>query len=359
MLRVINSYYSNLIEGHTTHPIDIERAMRQDYSGEPAKRALQDESLAHIEVQKAIEHRLESEPDLDLAYSEFIRWVHAQFYQRMPAVFRYVSHPRTGDRLEVIAGAFREVPVEVGLHIAPDAAALPQFMKRFHVAYRLDQHAGGEQRLIVAAAAHHRLGWIHPFLDGNGRVMRLFTDAYLHKTGLEGYGLWNLSRGLARNIETYKARLAQADAQRQGDYDGRCNLSMQGLRDFCAFFLGVCLDQAEYMSEMLRLEKLAERIQGYVDLRVRSLAPAPDDVEKLDATAVSVLHAVLLHGELRRGEAGQDSGFAERKASLVIRQLVSEGLLRSDTPKCPVRLGFPAHVTPYLFPDLIGGVRYI
>jgi len=32
LLRIINSYYSNLIEGHNTHPIDAERAMRQDYS---------------------------------------------------------------------------------------------------------------------------------------------------------------------------------------------------------------------------------------------------------------------------------------------------------------------------------------
>ena len=55
LLRLINSYYSNLIEGHSTHPVDIERAMGNDYSGEPAKRDLQLESIAHVDCQRKIE----------------------------------------------------------------------------------------------------------------------------------------------------------------------------------------------------------------------------------------------------------------------------------------------------------------
>lgn len=42
-LRIINSYYSNLIEGHNTHPYDIVRAMQREYDSEPAKRNLQNE----------------------------------------------------------------------------------------------------------------------------------------------------------------------------------------------------------------------------------------------------------------------------------------------------------------------------
>ncbi len=64
LLRVLNSYYSNLIEGHSTHPIDIERAMRQDYSSDQAKRDLQIESEIHIEVQEELAKRLVEEPDL-------------------------------------------------------------------------------------------------------------------------------------------------------------------------------------------------------------------------------------------------------------------------------------------------------
>src|SRR5262245_55940794 len=55
LVRAMNCYYSNLIEGHDTHPWDIERALAQDYANEPGKRNLQFEAVAHIEVQKMID----------------------------------------------------------------------------------------------------------------------------------------------------------------------------------------------------------------------------------------------------------------------------------------------------------------
>lgn len=67
VLRSINSYYSNLIEGHGTRPIDIERALRGDYSRDPKRKQLQLESRAHVEVQRELDRRLDAEPDLDLA----------------------------------------------------------------------------------------------------------------------------------------------------------------------------------------------------------------------------------------------------------------------------------------------------
>jgi Fic family protein len=79
--------------------------------------------------------------------------------------------------------------------------------------------------------------WIHPFLDGNGRVTRLYTDACFHKLPLSGYGLWNISRGLARRRDDYMSALTQGDAPRRNDLDGRGNLSNEGLVKFCDFFL--------------------------------------------------------------------------------------------------------------------------
>lgn len=51
LVRSMNCYYSNLIEGHDTHPIDIERALKADYNADPKKRELQQEARAHIAVQ--------------------------------------------------------------------------------------------------------------------------------------------------------------------------------------------------------------------------------------------------------------------------------------------------------------------
>src|SRR5438105_15808086 len=55
LVRTMNCYYSNLIEGHNTHPVDIQRALHGDYSQDAHKRDLQQEAIAHIEVQKWID----------------------------------------------------------------------------------------------------------------------------------------------------------------------------------------------------------------------------------------------------------------------------------------------------------------
>jgi Fic family protein len=55
LVRAMNCYYSNLIEGHDTHPVDIERALKNDYSQDAHQRDLQHEAKAHIAVQKWID----------------------------------------------------------------------------------------------------------------------------------------------------------------------------------------------------------------------------------------------------------------------------------------------------------------
>src|ERR1700729_1365655 len=55
LVRSMNCYYSNLIEGHDTHPVDIERALKNDYSQDAHKRDLQVEAKAHITVQQWID----------------------------------------------------------------------------------------------------------------------------------------------------------------------------------------------------------------------------------------------------------------------------------------------------------------
>ena len=188
LLRIINSYYSNRIEGHNTTPIDIERAMQQDYSDDLTQRALQIESRIHIEVQKDIESRLDTETTLNVSDIAFITYIKRQFYQHLPIEFRWISDPQTGKRIEVKAGELRTLQVKVGHHIPPLYEQLPGFLERFSCFYSPTKYQG-TNAVIAAAAAHHRLTWIHPFMDGNGRVVRLFTDAYLRQIPIDGYGL--------------------------------------------------------------------------------------------------------------------------------------------------------------------------
>jgi Fic family protein len=355
LLRLINSYYSNLIEGHSTHPIDIERAMRADYSSDPAKRDLQNESLAHINCQRRLETRLQGEPGLDVAADEFIVWLHRIFYEQLPIDLRRVRDEKTGEVLEVIPGEPRHREVEVGYHVGPVSEELPAFLKRFADAYSPAKHHGIAP-LIVATASHHRLMWIHPFLDGNGRVTRLYTDACFRSLPLHGYGLWNVSRGLARRRDEYMAALSWADAPRRNDLDGRDNLSNEGLVKFCRFFLDTCLDQIDFMHGLLRLDGLLDRIQAYVGMRGAKLIPAPKaEFPTLKPEASYMLQEALLRGRVSRGDIIRVSGMAERTGRLVLGQLLDEGLLVSDSPKGAVRLDFPTHVASYLFPDLYPG----
>lgn len=352
LLRLINSYYSNLIEGHSTHPVDIERAMRQDYAAEPAKRNLQLESLAHINCQRTIEEWLLREPDLNVASAEFLCRVHRRLYDQFPDELRLVKDEETGEVLEVIGGELRQREIRVGRHIGPLAAALPTFLDRFAGFYRTGAHHGVTP-IIAAAASHHRLMWIHPFLDGNGRVTRLYTDACLRRLPLPGYGLWNVSRGLARRRDGYMAALTHGDAPRRNDYDGRGNLSGEGLAQFCRFFLEVCLDQIDYMHGLLQLDSLLGRIRGYVQLRGAKIAPPPKPgLPALKPEAAYMLQEALLRGEVTRGEMIRVSGMAERTGRMLLGQLLNEGLLAANMPKGPVRLALPTFVAGYLFPDL-------
>lgn len=352
LLRVVNSYYSNLIEGHSTHPIDIERAMRREYSADQNKRALQIESEIHIAVQEELAERLINEPNVNVASPEMLRWLHERFYTRMPDRLRWVEGDN-GEREWVEAGVFRERYVKVGAHIPPRAEALDGFLERFASFYDPGkQH--GVRPLIALAAAHHRLMWIHPFLDGNGRVARLFTDGYFLRNRVLGYGLWNVSRGLARRRDSYRAHLAAADAPREGDLDGRGNLSDRAITEFCEFFLEVCLDQAQYTDGLLALSGLLERLEGYVHLREQGVAagPANERATRLRPAVASVLRTAAIKGEISRGEVATLIGMSERLGRDVLASLLKEGLLESDSARGAVRLGFPTHAAAYWFPGL-------
>ena len=353
LLRIINSYYSNLIEGNSTHPVDIERAMHGEYEADVTKHALQVESQAHISVQNTLFSTLSDEPCANVVDVEFILKLHYDFYELLPNDLRFIDDPAAGgSKLEIIPGALRERDVEVGRHLAPKHQAIRRFLQRFSQFYDPVQFHG-DNKLIAAAAAHHRLAWIHPFLDGNGRVTRLFTDAYLTRIGVDGYGLWNVSRGLARSRSEYMKSLASADSQRKGDLDGRGNLSNEGLTNFCEYFLSTCIDQITFMQGLLQLDSMRERLNGYVELRNAKMIPGPSSEHKgLNREASYLLQEAFSRGEFARGEAKRISGVSERMARSILKQLTDEGLLVSDTPKGAVRLGIPVTAASYWFPML-------
>lgn len=349
LLRSVNSYYSNLIEGHHTRLADAERALRNDYDADDDKRFLQMEAVAHIHTEQALEQRLQEEPALDVTSPAFIRWLHAHFYEQMPEEFRVVTS-ESGRKRKVVPGEFRDEEVEVGRHLPPRHDSIARFLQHFQQSYRLDwQH--GDTKFIAAAASHQRLAWIHPFLDGNGRTARLFSHAYFSRIA-GGYRLWSISRGLARRRSDYMAMLAAADAPRRNDLDGRGSLSAVGLANFCRFFLGVGIDQATFMDDLLRLDKLRARIEDYAERRSRGLIPQQEPIRK---EAITLLVEIGMRGHVARGEVQKITGLGERVARSLVSDLLKKNLLLSPTHKAPLRLAFSSETTEYYLPSLYTG----
>lgn len=338
----MNSYYSNLIEGHRTKPRDIDAAVRKDFSANPAQRCLQVQHVAHMEVQAEMEAGLPTMAAGDVCSSEFLCWLHEGFYRRLPDEFRRVEDEK-GKKHEVPPGELRPGEVSVGRHMAPASKKLGDFLKRFADYYGplVTTEPGS---LIAAAAAHHRLTWIHPFLDGNGRVARLFTHAWFVKSGVDSDGLWTISRGLARRKAEYQVALANADEKRVNEVDGRGYLSQRYLGEFCRFFLGTATDQVEFMQELLGLEGMQNRIVGYAERR--------ESAKELPRGSALVLREVFLRGEIVRGDVARIIGASPRSAQKVTGELLGQRLLTSGSPKGPLRLGFPSEAAGQYFPNL-------
>jgi len=334
----MNCYYSNLIEGHKTLPIDIDAAL---YALEQHgnRQHLQSLALAHIET----EHWARQQSLDSGTLKNFLLDAHQRFCQPLPAALLQL-----GDGSMLVAGTFRSREVSVGRHLAPSASTLMGFIDRYVQVYGQKlawAKKGGISKLdglVAAFAAHHRLVWIHPFLDGNGRVARIALDAMLRACGVNDACLWSMSRGFAKSADEYKARLAGADVSRRGDLDGRGNLSEKGLAAFCEYAMQTAIDQARFMDSMFALEHVQARAHAYFH-RVRfDLNPQ---------SAHLYIHAFVI-GEFARGEVSRLTGLPERTARSVLRALLDEGLLVSDSPKGKVRAGFPVHALGSLLPNL-------
>jgi Fic family protein len=334
----MNCYYSNLIEGHHTLPVDIEKALDAVF-GQPDQLQLQSLAFAHIEAARwAREQQIGQD-----TIRPFLLEVHRRFCEHLPEDMLILSD---GSRME--PGRFREREVSVGRHVAPTWETLDRFLARYASVYEMRVEAarlGGLHKLcgiVDSVAGHHRLAWIHPFPDGNGRVTRILLDAMLRGCGLNPAGLWSIARGFAKTQEQYKAALAGADEHRQGDLDGRGNLSEKGLAAFCAYALETAIDQARFMETLFALGDMEKRCQHYFGNIRLDLKPE----------SAHLYIAAFRAGEFERMEAGRITGLPERTARDVLARLLEEGFLVSDSPRGKVRVGFPVQALGTLLPNL-------
>lgn len=338
LLRAMNSYYTNKIEGQQTLPSEIESAVAQEFSSDAEVRRKQRLALAHMETEEWAEKRYLQTPWQALLSGDVIASLHRRMFSQLPDSDRVL-----GDGSIMAPGDWRTGEVRVGRHEAPAAASVPAFLARFEDFYRHTRV--GELAIVAVAAAHHRLAWVHPFPDGNGRVARLHSHLLLHAMGLTN-GVWSPLRGLARSHARYYETLANADEPRQGDLDGRGNLSEKALLAFIDYFLDVCIDQARFMGKLLNLQAMRQRIQACLAYE----AAQPGSAIRMEAALP--LHTMFVTGELDRGDFKRMTGLGLRTAEHLLKGLLDRRLLTSETPKGKLRFGVPLHALRFYFPAL-------
>ncbi len=338
LLRIMNSYYTNKIEGQHTLPADLENALNDQYSAEPDKARKQRLAIAHLNTEKWAEDAHAINGWRATFDPEVIRSMHHHLYSGMPEADRVTD---TGE--PVMEGQLRNGPVRVGMHVAPTHASVPAFLERWGQFY--GSLPEGERALVGVACAHHRLAWIHPFRDGNGRIARLHSHLALNAMGLT-QGIWSPMRGLARRQQDYYNRLIDADEHRQGDQDGRGVLSEKGLISFAEYFLDVCLDQAAFMEQMLNLTEFKDRLAALLAYESAKRGSG------IRMEALIPLHYIAINGPIDRGTFKVMTGLSIRVSERLLKSLLDVGLLRSQTPKGAVYLGVPFGSLRFLFPNL-------
>ena len=343
LLRKMNSYYTNRIEGQHTLPVQIDEALRQQFSGDAKTQRNQRLAIAHMNAEQWGEQAFGTQNNWRLLTSpDTITKLHYALFDQLPQQDLVDDNGVT-----LIAGALRHQEVTVGSHTAPAAASIPLFLQRFDEFY--SKTRDGELAIVAVAAMHHRLAWIHPFADGNGRVARLHSHLLLHYMELSN-GAWSPLRGLARSQSDsqfdYYAALANADAPRQGDLDGRGNLSEKSLVAFIQYFLDVCIDQAVFMGQMLNTQTMKNRIAACLAYE----SQREDSAIRLEALIPT--HYLFTTGSLERGQFKQMTGLAVRAAERCLKGLLDRELLVSDSPKGLLRFGAPMHALRFYFPAL-------
>lgn len=346
--RLVNSYYSNQIEGNSVLPADLLQAQDDPAGGELTPDLL--EVRHHVEAQV----RLAIDPidGTAICTRESIARLHRELYKGLPEKHLRLKVEAGDESVAVVPGEIRNRGVKVGHHIPPHAQEIGSYLTWFENAYRLNR-LHGLTPLLAAAGAHHRLLWLHPFVDGNGRTGRLFTDQYLKVSGLGGCDLWSVSRGFGLNVESYYAALIAADSARKGDLDGRGDLSESGLLKFTKYFITMALEQVRFVSALLERRTLNRRLDRYFQTRQYSELPTAKG-KALPTLRIEGLHlyrSLLEFGSMQFSEIQARLGLDEPTTRDLLGQMLTEGLIGIDDDRW-VSIRLSGHAITTLFPGL-------
>lgn len=362
-VRVINSHFSNSIEGLATTYRQIEEEIERERSGKPRRMApkgtpISDEQYAH-EVARA--HVLVEEQLMDLVLNhggnvstpEFVSLIHKSIFSQLPPEHQFTHERGHFTDIPVTPGIFRDGPIHVGNkdysdQIGPSTKQdLEACMQAFGRIYDPATFKGGEAQMIAAAASHVKLGWLHPFRDGNGRTIRLHSTLFMARCGVNRANLWSLSRGLSQRRGRYFSFLSAGNPQPMDENRDKITFQSDNTAMFCQGFLTIAKEQVDFMKDQLRLRSVSERIDAFAATELK----AQFGIRSMDAGRL--LRVVFQNGQLERQQAYEVLGSLKlRTAQTIVSGLVQDGYLESQSHKSPLTIGLPAKAMSAYFPDL-------
>ncbi|WP_268799095.1 Fic family protein [Pseudomonas huanghezhanensis] len=216
IFHTLESLGSARIEGNHTTLADYIDSKAEGKTGET------DQLREVANIEKAMDYIEHSVAPGALITERFIRELHTITVQGLE---------REGDKTP---GSYRQMQVSISQssHLPPEFLHVPGYMEdlvRF-----VNQTDSAKYDLMKVALAHHRFGWIHPFGNSNGRVVRLMTYALLMKYGFNvntGGRVLNPTAVFCNDRDRYYAMLTTADSGTKAGFETWCTYVLEGIRD--------------------------------------------------------------------------------------------------------------------------------
>lgn len=318
VFHLLESLASARIEGnHTTLADYVERKVTGAENGDDEAHEIGNIEEAMREVEQAIT------PGAVIS-EHFIRQLHSMTVEGLR---------REGDRTP---GAWRIGGVKIAQadHQPPEAIDVPVYMRA--LVDFINREDPPKYGLMKVALAHHRFTWVHPFSNGNGRVVRLLTYALLIKYGFRvqtGGRVLNPAAVFCTDRERYYAMLARADEGTD-----------EGLEDWCTYVLSGVLE------ELRKVDDLAD----YAYLTREILLPALNlarERQWITAQEEAVLALTARKGVVKAADLSEAMPrLNPAQRTYQIRKMVQSGMLQ------PVQPGARQYVLGFMNNYLLRGV---
>ncbi len=318
VFHLLESLASARIEGnHTTLADYVDAKLAPTAQPSDTLRELDNIEAAMRQVEEAVE------PGAPIT-EHLLRGLHATTVQGLQ---------REGDRSP---GQYRSGPVQIAAapHLPPDALEVPGYMAEL-TAF-VNQAHPPKYDLMKVALAHHRFAWVHPFGNGNGRVVRLMTHALLIKYGFQVAAagrLLNPAAVFCADRNRYYSLLSQADSGAEADLEAWCLYVLAGIRD--------------------ELQKVI-RLSDYAHLQAQVLIPAVLHARQrqwVTAQEHAVLVRTIQGGVVKAADLEAAlPGLNANQRTYQIRKLLDNGMLE------PIRPGARQYTLGFAHNLLLRGV---